>query len=254
MNKLTFPRESSMKNDEFYGFLNEVRRLLQEDFATVPAYAEKFIKAVEALDNAMKQDSPLIARQDMIDADTAADNAWKGLKAQLKVSLVHPFAAIREAAERVWKVFSATNNPTQLPYETEYGLLERLLSQLDELDKFDREAALIEPWFDELHRTVQAFTSLYLKRNHEIAGREAGLVKSRRVAAVEACRELFDYANALACIMPDAELSHWMEAVNALCDATRTRIKARKTRSSNAKSEDAVKSTSAEASVTGSAE
>lgn len=230
---LTIPNLTKMKQDELFGFLKEVQRLILDGFAETPDFMKAFVDAVNGLDNALEK-SPLSSlTQDIADADAAADAAWSGMNAQLKVSLVHPVASTREAAERVWSVFGATDNPTRLAYESEYGILDRLIGQLDALDKADREAALIEPWLVELHRAVDAFRALYTKRNQETS-RDVGVTKAARLDVINACRSLVEQVNARMLIMPSDELKKWSEAVDNICDAARAKLKARQTRRENA--------------------
>lgn len=229
---LSFPSATRLKQDELFGLFKEIQRLILEGVKEPPECMMAFVEAVENMDKTLEKAPLNTTTQDIADADAAADAAWLGMNAQLKVSLVHPEAGVREAAERVWNVFGTIDNPTRLSYEAEYGILERLINQLGALDIADREASLIEPWLAELRRTVDVFRAKYTLRNQETE-RRIGLAKTARIAATDACRSMFEHINASLLLNKNDELAKLSNAIGNVCDNTRIKLKARQTRRLN---------------------
>ncbi len=140
----------------------------------------------------------------LMDLDSVADAAWYSLNMQIRASLLHPRASVREAAIKVDEIFSQTPNPTGLNYDQEYGCLRTLLSQLEALEASVLSAALVDEHVASLRTAVDAFCEASNEKVKSLSLKQAGAIK----AAVNECfqawlslakyLELMDQLNGLA--------------------------------------------------------
>lgn len=98
-----------------------------------------------------------IGSQSLSTLDQSADHSWSAFNAQLKASLMHPYADIVEAANKIAVVFNNIKNPTKLNYEREYGALSVLIESLNDIDRSVFEKAMLLPHYDALRDAVIKF-------------------------------------------------------------------------------------------------
>ena len=232
MGKLLTPKLSHMTNDGLFGFANEIERLIHKHYEVPPEFMATFVDLVEVMDRAMERTLNNTLSSSIGSVDKSAAKDWRNIGAQLKVSLVHPEENVRAAAEEVWKIYGAVENPTKLPYDTKFGIYERLLTQLNTVPVELRQTALVHPWIEELRQNIIVATSLFLNRKANEAERVNGVVKTARTNLSHACTELFENINVILRLRPSAQLEKFANELSELSEDVRQRLKARKTKRS----------------------
>ena len=223
-----------LANHDVFGFLNDVSHQIDDTFSTKPECIHAFMEAQKAFDEALKGCDAVISAEEISAADRDADLAWSCLNAYLKVMLSHPIAQKRDAAEKIFQVFSKYENPTALAYATEYGILERLLSELKTIPKETLDMAGAAEWIHDLDAKCARFIQLYSLRVQDKATRVTGATKTARLNAIDTYREMVKLINALLIVSPTDELSRFASHLNELISAKQIAIKSKKTKSGNA--------------------
>jgi len=241
MAKITAINVKGLTNDDAYGFMNEVVRQLKDSFKTLPEVASVFVASLGQYNEALKGEEASFSSSDLYEADAKADKAWAGLNGYLKAMLNCPDDAVRTAAESVWNVFSKYENPTEKPFATEYGIIERLLNDLNTIPDETRQKANAQVWIDHLVQCSSAFTTMYSLRVQEQAHKVTGNTKTAKFKAVDDYREMVKVMNALLIVSPTTELVDFSDHINQLIESKQIVLKARKTRVANAKSDESEK-------------
>lgn len=223
-----------LANHDVFGFLNDVSHQIDDTFSAKPECVHAFVEAQKAFDEALKGCDAVISAEEISAADRDADLAWSCLNAYLKVMLSHPVAQKRDAAEKIFQVFSKYENPTALAYATEYGILERLLSELKTIPKETLDMADAAEWIHDLDAKCARFIQLYSLRVQDKATRVTGATKTARLNAIDTYREMVKLINALLIVSPTDELSRFASHLNELISAKQIAIKSKKTKSGNA--------------------
>lgn len=223
-----------MRQDEIYGFLNDVSHQITGTFSEVPDCAKEFLKAQCAYEEALQVDDTVFSASDLAAADREADGAWTGLNMYLKAMRLYPRADVREAAEQIWNVFSRYDNPTSLAYATEYGLMERMLTELHKLPESVLEKANAVIWIKELDEKCSLFIQMYALRIQEKAGKVSGASKTARLAAIEAYRRMVAMIEALLLVSPTEEIERFAGHLNELIANKQIVFKSRQTKATSA--------------------
>lgn len=225
---------SVLTNNDVYGFLNDVAHQIEDTFSVSPDYAKPFVEALKAFDEALRVGDAIFSSKEMADADRDADLAWWALNGFLKAMTSHPNPAKRDAAIKVFMTFSQYENPTSLSYATEYGIMERLLSDLKALPSALLETADVVEWIRDLEEKCATFVQMYSIRVQDKASKMTGLTKTARVKAVNAYRDMITMVNALLVVSPEADLVRFASHVNELISKKLIVMKSKKTRAANA--------------------
>ncbi len=228
---------SRFSKDELAAFINDIMRMLSEDFESAPQWAIPFFEAYNKLSQTLALTEPTSTSVDLQRLDQAADLAWSNLNQYLKIMVKHPDNETSEAALNVKAVFDQIDNPTALPYSVEYSALERLISALDCLAPAEVDRCGARPWFDVLKQSVTSFTTLYTARIRENSERVIGENKAARQNIITAYRMLVENANVVQRLSPSPSLESFIQHVNELIARNRALRKARKTAKAAANAE-----------------
>ena len=125
---------TALRRDEQHSFNNRVLHILDTSCGACGKPYDDFKSAAEKF-GALLHEKGFATSLSLEDYDRKADEAWRGLDAQISASRRHPKEDVRNAAQTVNDVFSKTSNPTNLNYDQEYGALSVLLSQLNAMDR-----------------------------------------------------------------------------------------------------------------------
>lgn len=205
-----------MGQDEIYSFLDDVAQQITGTFAEEPEFAKEFMQMQSAYEEALHMDDTVFSVTDLAAADREADSAWTGLNMYLKAMRMHPKADVRDAAEQIWGVFNRHENPTSLPYATEYGIMERLLDDLHTLPEDVLNKANASVWIKELDEKCSLFIQMYALRIKEKAGKVSGAAKTARLAAIDAYRRMVTMIEALLLVSPTEEVERLATHLNEL--------------------------------------
>jgi len=222
---------SSLTNDECFGFFNDVAHQITDSFSSAPEFCKSFLTSVTEYEAALNASKTSDENGDgLAEADRAADSAWWKLNGYLKVMTGHPKDEIREAAEALWNVFSAFENPTALGYGTEYGILERLLHALDEVPAEIISKVVAFDWIEDLRIKCQTFINKYTASVQKKATKVTGQTKQARQTVMSEYREMIKHINAALILMPIEELERFAAHLNQLIDGRKIALKSRKSR------------------------
>ena len=223
---------SALRNEESFGFLKlvvaETDNLPSEETTPVG-----LTNAVAALESAAANPDVATAAA----ADTARDQAWRGVNNYLTAMLAHPDEEKRTLARMFKDEFDKYGDPTNLSQTEESGVLHNLLQDTQSYASHLKEPIYLDAWLSDLNAKEEAFLEAVEARNRSEASRAAriGQVKETRTAAETTYRTLVDTVNALALLNGDADYADFIDHVNAMIDRQKSILKTRVTR---AKKED----------------
>ena len=129
--------------------------------------------------------------EEIAEADNLADDEWRALDLQISASLTQNHnAKQRDAADRVFSVFSKIEDPTDLPYKEEYAQLAFLLESLDKLPKAVLEDAHVIENIKGLKQRVKEFNALYSDKIKTSNEAEITLLRQTRINLDNAWKKL----------------------------------------------------------------
>lgn len=214
MNKIQSFELSSFQIHELAAYCAEVEGFavqnLAQDYAEL--YAD-FSKALIQLRMQWANAAETLANS-IDEADTAADQAWNAIYAQLKINLNHYRKDVREAAQETMKVFNLVNNPTRLPYNEEYEQLEILIHHLDQISIETRRLAMVDGWIKELQSRIAIFKELQSANAQDDCEFETGATKKARLTLVDAYHHVIDKINAMTDTNSDPNLQTFIQKMN----------------------------------------
>lgn len=219
-----------MTQDEIFGFMNDVAHQIEDTFAEKPDFTLPYLEALTAFDESLKGDDCAMSASELAEADHEADMAWWGLSTYLKAMVIHPNDVKRSAAEKIYHVFTKYENPTNLSYATEYGIMERLINDLKEIPESVMQDADALEWLEMLEEKCSTFTQMYSIRIQDKACKVTGAAKTARANATGAYREMVMMVNALLVVSPSDEINRFASHVNELIAARAAAIKTRRTK------------------------
>ncbi len=224
-----------LTNEDAYGFMNEVARQLNDVCKKQPDACKEFIDSLSAYNEVLKGDNDLTTSKELNMTDAAADKCWRAFNQYLNAMLSHPKEDVRNAATVLYDVFSKYENPTNKSFATEYGIMERLIDDLNHVPLDIRLRSGAQCWIEDLDTKCRAFTEMYKFRVQEQSNKVPGGIKTSKLDTIAAYREMIKVINALLIVAPTAELEAFATYINALIDQKRIVQKAIKTRNANAK-------------------
>lgn len=183
---------NKLRRDEIRTFNSRVLQILDIAGCDAGAKHQAFRAAAEVYENVLHGQG-FASSVSLAEYDRLADDAWTGLSLQIRASLMHPEAAVREAARKVDTVFQKTENPTRLSYDLEYGALSTLVSQLKSLDAEVLEKSFVKPYLNHLDNCVQNFMNAAASVVDTKAQKEIGAVKAAADACYQAWLELVKF-------------------------------------------------------------
>jgi len=174
----------SQRNDAHFQFHTEVAALIREIGAGmlfIGDLAPKYAAQLSTLDDALKVIVKSPITEELLDADKARDETYRGLAALVKAMSCDTDPAARAAAHRVQIVLDTYGNVAVKNYEEETGAVYNLVQDLKSAKYAgDVAAAGLTVWVDRLARLNNAFTTLLTSRDNETAARSHIVVKDAR--------------------------------------------------------------------------
>ncbi len=224
---------STLKNDALTGFLNGVERVIDSDSSIGEmGIVKPFKEALDVYINELRKTNESFNER-IREADSAVDHAWCVMHAQAEVFCEHPEPDKQKAGQTVLKVFNNYPNPIKLPYAEEYGIMEKLLRDLSEIDEATLVLISIDAWLIELQTCVERFLQIMHEKVESKAAIELGASKRIRQNLENAYRALVQKLNALSEIFPTDSLEKVNNEINALIGSQRAVQKMRKTLKQN---------------------
>jgi len=228
---LTVTNLNHFTQPELKGFFMTVRQILGNVYADAPDIAQDLIAALNAYDSVILRDD--LQTSQVANADREADEAWSALNALIKAMILSKNSMRREAAERVYAVFSKFENPTKLSYNREYAVIENQLSALASCSTSDLEACyLIEPiqYLQDACTNFQKIVASYAEAKSQV---NVGDAKTKRVFLIDTWRKFVKRCNAIAEWQNDAKLNDFIAQVNVIIAQKNAADSAAQTKKSN---------------------
>ena len=153
--------------------------------------ATNFKAASENYKTVMGMVSVAGTSEEIAEADNLADDEWRALDLQISASLTQNHnSRQRDAAERVYAIFSKIEDPTDLPYKEEYAQLAFLLESLCKLSKSVLDDAHVSENIEGLKLRVKEFNALYSDKIKTSNEAEIALLRQTRINLDNAWRKL----------------------------------------------------------------
>lgn len=147
-------------NAELYETLGTVVSQIREAFGKVPEYAAEFVSAAEHYNKTYEANKTSVTHSQISQADLSVDMAYTALLAYVVAMNVHPDDAVAQAAKEVRNAIEKYENPTELSYESEYKILDELLSDLRKLPADVIEKVNVAAWIKDLSDKCAYFNSI----------------------------------------------------------------------------------------------
>ena len=226
---------TTLRNEEILGMSLEIADKVKGVVAVADSVQGKaFLDAIPAYAAALDMEK-VLTYKDLVQADTAVDQAVSGLRAHLQALLVYPDDDTREAARQLWNAIDQYGNPTQLNFQEEYAIVARMLETLEAFDSAVAVTATISAWLPALRTRYDAFMAMMKSYDAERAAVAPGTVKTARQALVSAWKPLCDLINGLAIVSPSDALENLIAEMNARIQSKKTALKQRKSAKKTAK-------------------
>lgn len=217
------------KTNEVFGFHKKVEgktNLLTS--ATDQIIVAQYVAAILAFDKALKQNEANSHTAEVDEADTAADAAWRGLKAQAKAMRKYPVEAQRKIAELVWGMIEKYGDIDSMTYSEEYGRMFNLLEELDTVAVESHKLIMTDVWLAELHRCYDWYMTAVAAQSEEDGEYETGAVKAARKATDKVYQTLVDYVNSMCAVLGEELYGAFIDEVNFFVDREKKNLEARK--------------------------
>ena len=203
---------------------------------TAEGYSEKLKSAVEdyrtayhAFDDAVGASGTITPAVIAARHDKARDNAWRILRAYVKVCTRHPDPDVAATSTRALQQIRKIGDLSIRNRTDETGRLYSLIQNLREIGTTPLAQAGITPFIDDLERKDRAYREAYQHWLDVKGQRTIGLVQLKRRTADAAYRNLITTVNALIHLNGDAPYAAFVRSVNALIKRNKTTLIIRQT-------------------------
>ena len=216
--------------------------LIQEMLPDLPletadeGYSDKLKSAVEdyrtayrAFDDAVETSGTTSPAVIAARHDKARDNAWRTLRAYVKVCTRHPDPDVAATSTRALQLIRNIGDLSIRNRTDETGRINTLIQSLREIGAAPLAQAGITPFIDDLERKDRAYREAYQHWIDVKGDRTIGLVQLKRRAADAAYRNLITTVNALIHLNGDAPYAAFVRSVNALIKRNKTALITRQT-------------------------
>ena len=216
--------------------------LIQEMLPDLPletadeGYSDKLKSAVEdyraayrAFDDAVETSGTTSPAVIAARHDKTRDNAWRTLRAYVKVCIRHPDPDVAATSTRALQLIRNIGDLSIRNRTDETGRLNTLIQSLREIGAAPLAQAGITPFIDDLERKDHTYREAYQHWIDVKGDRTIGLVQLKRRAADAAYRNLITTVNALIHLNGDAPYAAFVRSVNALIKRNKTTLITRQT-------------------------
>lgn len=131
--------------DKALAFYGRVRNSVMECYEDMPDFLKHYVDVLAPLEL-----SVLVTGEDVEDADSEADNVWRGMSYEIQAGMLSLKRSRRDASRVLNNVFSKYGDPTELEYAQEYAILAKLLEDLRAFDEDVLKNARMEDWVEDL--------------------------------------------------------------------------------------------------------
>jgi hypothetical protein len=207
-----------LRNEEHFQFHTELTAIVEAHTkaalgveALWARYAAAYADEREALDVVRKS----AATEELVDADGARDETFRGLSDVVRASTRHYDESARAAAHRLAVVLDGYGNVGRKPYDEQTAAVAALLDYLRGKGAADVATLGLAGWVAELAAQNEAFDALKKGRYTEAAGRTQLKMKDVREEIDEAYRAIARRIDALAVVNGETPYAGFVNELNA---------------------------------------
>lgn len=181
---------SKLNHDEVLAFSRKVCDVMNNcDSDTAKKASKTLTDAADDFDKVLEE-SPELISLEIQAKDTAVDQSWRGMNAELELRLDHPNENVRRASATIYEVWKRYNDPTELPYEEEYKSIKAIIALISKIPADVMKTAGVDEWFESLKANHDSFMALWGEKTVTDSQRLANQVKKARAAMESAYNEL----------------------------------------------------------------
>ena len=223
-----------LRSEEDFGFQVKISEmtayvLVEADQVVIQSYKA----AVNAWDEVLKIEEKNSHTAAVQAADERADLAWRKANAQAKLLTEYPIEEKRNAAIKAYDIIQKYGDITVMSYNEEYGNMKNLLQELQALGEEKLTLIDLKVWVDEMQAAYDDYIAYSLAKAQEDGEKTKGIINQRRMETDDAFYALVKRINAGAAYNGPDPYAAFIDSANALIDATKATISARKMRAAN---------------------
>jgi len=221
----------NLRNDEHFQFHTETRDLI-DSFGAETLQIASLVAPYEAhiatLGDCLRVVSGSELTAHIVAADDARDEIVRGLRDAIKSSVNHFEPAKRDAAERVWHVFSSYGDIATLPLTEETASISLLCDTATTTLTADIATLGLGDWFTELATRNNAFRAIVSGRDDQKTAIPDVRVRELRGAIDAAYKAIVKQVNALVLTQGPLVWSGFVAKLNVQIDRYKMLVKGRK--------------------------
>ena len=173
--------------------------------------------AIYKFDVELQRSATSLLTKQIREADAAMDHAYSALRAIVKAMTIAPaLPAWTEIIDRVWQKFLDYNIDVSMEMNTELGLMDNLLTDLQsQAMRTDVQTLGLTQWITTLYNKYVTLHELLLQRTNEHAGESPRQLSEARAAAEGKYREVIQHLNAHILLEGDTQYKTCVDQLNA---------------------------------------
>jgi hypothetical protein len=209
---------SSLRNEEWFQFMTEVRDLIEKYTAQTLSIVELYtlyLKLYADADTALEIIRKSPETEKMVEADHLRDQIYHGFNATVRASLNHFNAINREAAKQLVIVLDRFGNLAQKASNEETAGIYNLIQELQSTYAPYVNTLGVSAWVNELATRNEAYETLVKARNDEVAERTKLQVKQSRRELDEVYRQIVERLEALSLVEGPDAYAAFIDRLNA---------------------------------------
>ena len=151
-NVMLFDLDKLDTRNKALDFFGRVRSCVMECYEEMPDFLRHYVDVLSPLEL-----SVLVTSDDVEEADSEADNVWRGMSYEIQAGLLSMKRVRRDATRVIQHIFNKYGDPTDKEYAEEYTILAKLLNDLKEVGDEVLEDARMKDWYEDLEACCQHF-------------------------------------------------------------------------------------------------
>lgn len=242
---------SRLRIEECFGFLQQVHKLAQAmlDQESDQEMVATFGAAIEVFNEVLEKSRKNSKTSEMYEADTVAEEAWRGARMYARAMSMHPYADTATIGKKVNERFAQYGELANFGFHEKYAKYYNLLQDLSKLEAEEITTLTLQPWLEKMNSSYAKFMVLRDAKLAEDATIQSGVAQEGRTQAEEAYKSFVQRVNALCVINGEELYGSYIDHVNTIIDGLQSSLAARATRAANAKKAGETSGTTTEESV-----
>lgn len=237
------PKLSYYKNSIVLTFVaNQLDILNTHNLPVIETQKTALKTAYEVMAQSFQKDVGSIKTEDLKDLDKRRDDAIRGITLVASGYELHPNEAKSNAGAAILRsIRKYAKNIIQLSYQEETAIIRDIINNWTKDAQLTAAVATLDltDWQTELAAANDAFDTMYIDRNKEIANRQAKVsTKEAREAVEQAIQTLWQHLSAHLILNPATALDQLVTEVNQLTEKYNLETARRRTRDGEGSSTD----------------